>query len=397
MHIPGKPSEEQLHRLMQLLAKRRKVFSTDTTKPTHVRHYSVSIPHFGEPTVEKIRPYTAIEVEEWKKHVRQLLDSGTVEYSNSPWRSASFLVKKPSGGYRFVTDYRKANNQVPKMHWPLVRVDAALSALGNANVISSMDANSAYHQIPLKSEKDKEWTSFAGPTCQLQYTSLPQGYKNSVSEYSKFTSVVLGELQWQCCLTYLDDFLVWSPDFEQHLLDLDKVFSRLEYYGVQLSPAKSLFCRKRLSYLGHVIEPGVGVTPNPKLVEAINKITVPKNRKELVTFLQKVSFYRKMIPLHNKMVKPLQDLAIARVWPKRLSADQISCFEALKKCLTEAPVLSIPDLTPDSTPFYVITDASKEGLAGILMQKKGDGKLHPIMYVSRATEHGERGDTLHTS
>jgi hypothetical protein len=228
MHIPGEPTDEQIQQLLQILAKRKEVFSKNVKNPSHVKHYSVSIPHFGEPTVEKIRPYTAIEVEEWKKHVQQLLNSGTVEYSNSPWRSASFLVKKPSGGYRFVTDYRKANLQVPKMHWPLVRVDSALSALGNAKVVSSCDANAAYHQIPLRGEKDKQWTSFAGPTCQLQYTTLPQGYRNSVSEYSKFTSVVLGELQWQCCLTYLDDFLIWSNTFEQHLIDIDRVFCRLE-------------------------------------------------------------------------------------------------------------------------------------------------------------------------
>ena len=260
MHIPGQPTNEQMDRLKQILAKRRAVFSTDTNKPIHVKHYTTTIPHNNKPTYERIRTYTAIEVQEWKKHVTQLLDSGTVEYSTSPWRSSSFLVKKPSGdGYRFVTDYRKANMmQVPRQHWPLVRVDAALSALGNAKVISSCDANAAYHQIPLGDESSKEFTSFVGPTCQLQYTTLPQGYKNSVSEYSKFTSTILGELQWQCCLTYLDDFLIWSADYDTHLEDLDKVFCRLEYYGVQLSPKKTLLCRKELPYLGHdVIEPGV--------------------------------------------------------------------------------------------------------------------------------------------
>ena len=121
------------------------------------------------------------------------------------------------------------------MHWPLVRIESALTALGNANVISSADANAAYHQIPLADESSKEFTSFAGPTCQLQYTTLPQGYKNSVSEYSKFTSYVLGNLMWQCCLTYLDDFLIWSKDFDSHLQDLDTVFCRIEQFGIQFS------------------------------------------------------------------------------------------------------------------------------------------------------------------
>jgi exodeoxyribonuclease III len=390
MHVPGEPTEKQLQQLKQMLAKRKGVFSTNTKRPQHVKHYSVSIPHFGEPTVERIRPYTAIEVAEWKKHVEQLLESGTVEYSNSPWRSASFLVKKPSGGYRFVTDYRKANLQVPKMHWPLVRIDSALSALGNATIVSSCDANAAYHQIPLRSPKDKEWTSFAGPTCQLQYTTLPQGYRNSVSEYSKFTSVILGELQWQCCLTYLDDFLIWSKTFEDHIKDLDKVFCRLEYYGVQLSPSKSTFCQKKLPYLGHVIEPGVGVRPNPNLIKAIQEIPEPTTKKQVAHFVQKASFYRKMIPTYNKLISPLQELMNAKTWPKQgMTTEQKDTFQTLKKCLTQEPIIIIPDLTPNDNPFYVITDASKQGLAGILMQKKGN-QLHPVMYISRATDEGEK-------
>ena len=390
MHLPDKPSVDQLQQLKQLLAKRREIFSKDTSKPIHVRHYATTIPHNNKPTVERIRPYTAIEVQEWKKHVTQLLDNGTVEYSTSPWRSASFLVKKPSGdGYRFVTDYRKANMQVPKQHWPLVRIDAALSALGGAQVISSCDANAAYHQIPLADESSKQFTSFAGPTCQLQYTTLPQGYKNSVSEYSKFTSTILGELQWQCCLTYLDDFLIWSKDYDTHLVALDKVFCRLEYYGVQLSPKKSMFCRKELPYLGHVIEPGVGIKPNPKLIESISIIQYPKDKKRMKTFLQKCGFYRKMIPLYSTLISPLQLAMNSTKFPKQPTEEQTEAFETLKAGLSSKPIIAIPDLDPNAKPFFVITDASKHGLSGILLQRQEDGLLHPIFYASRTTTESE--------
>ena len=390
MHVPGPPTVVQLDRLKQILAKRRAVFSKDTDKPIHVKHYTTTIPHNNKPTCERIRPYTAIEVQEWKKHVSQLLDSGTVEYSTSPWRSSSFLVKKPSGdGYRFVTDYRKANMQVPKQHWPLVRIDAALSALGNAKVISSCDANAAYHQIPLGDESSKEFTSFVGPTCQLQYTTLPQGYKNSVSEYSKFTSTILGELQWQCCLTYLDDFLIWSTDYNSHLDDLDKVFCRLEYYGVQLSPKKTLLCRKELPYLGHVIEPGVGIKPNPKLIESILSLPYPANKRKMKTFLQKCGFYRKMIPLYSTLIAPLQIAMNSRSMPKTPTENQQLSFTTLRQCLIEGPIIAMPDLDPNSKPFYVITDASKYGIAGILLQKGDDGLLHPIFYASRTTTDSE--------
>ena len=389
MCAPEVLTQSQLDRLKQLIAKRSACWAIDDSKPHHVRHYSVNIPHSNKPTIEKLKPYTAEEVEHWKKYVEELRSNGTVEYSQSPWRSASFLVKKPNGGYRFVTDYRRANLQVPKMHWPLVRIDSALSALGNANVISSMDANSAYHQIPLADDSSKEWTSFAGPTCQLQYTTLPQGYKNSVSEYSRFTSYVLGSLVWQCCLTYLDDFLCWSPDFDQHLIDLDNILRRIEYFGIQFSAKKSLFCRKELPYLGHVIQPGKGISPNPKKVQAIRDMKEPKTKKQLGTFLQSLSFYRRMIPLFNRMSSPLRTKYNNKKFTT-FTEEEKDSFEQLKKALCECPVLAIPDLNPEENPFYVITDASKEGLGAILLQKGKDNKLHPISYISRMTEDKEK-------
>ena len=389
MCTPEPLTQSQLDRLKQLIAKRSACWATDDSKPHHVKHYSVNIPHSNKPTVERLKPYTAEEVEHWKKYVGELQSNGTVEYSQSPWRSASFLVKKPNGGFRFVTDYRKANAQVPKMHWPLVRIESALSALGNANVISSMDANSAYHQIPLADESSKEWTSFAGPTCQLQYTTLPQGYKNSVSEYSRFTSYVLGSLVWQCCLTYLDDFLCWSPTFDQHLIDLDNILRRIEYFGIQFSAKKSLFCRKELPYLGHVIKPGKGISPNPKKVQAINDMREPKTKKELGTFLQSLSFYRRMIPLFNRMSSPLRVKYNDKKFTP-LTDIELDSFRQLKKALCECPILAIPDLSPEENPFYVITDASKEGLGAILLQKGKDNKLHPISYISRMTDDKEK-------
>ena len=391
MSVPGTPTQEQMQRLKQLVAKRRNIFSTDESKPRLVKHYSVFIAHDGKPVVERIRPYTAEEVKVWKEYVQKLLDNGTVEYSDSPWRSASFLVRKPNGGFRFVTDYRKANAHVQKLHWPLMRIDSAISALGNANVISSADANQAYHQIPLADEESKKFTSFAGPTSQLQYRTLPQGYKNSVSEYTKFTSYILGNLLWECCLTYLDDFLIWSKDFDTHIEDLDKVFRRIEYYGVQFSPKKTLFCRKELPYLGFIVMPGKGMKANPKKVKAIVDLKKPTNKKELGTFLQSAGFYRKMIPLYNSLTAPLRNLYNEKRWPRGgMNEEQTQCWEDLRTCFLKEPILAIPDCSPHENPFYVFTDASKQGLGAILMQKGKDNKLHPVSYASRMTESKEK-------
>jgi hypothetical protein len=132
MRLPNNDTWTDTHtyRLRNWLAKRATVFSTDKEKLTLVKHYAVNIPHNNKPTVERIRPYTSIEAKEWNNYVESMRRNNLVEYCDSPWRSAAFLIRKPNGkGFRFVTDYRKANACVPRIHWPLVRADAAFTAL----------------------------------------------------------------------------------------------------------------------------------------------------------------------------------------------------------------------------------------------------------------------------
>ncbi len=392
MRLPNNDTwtDSHTYKLRNWLAKRASVFSTDKEKLTVVKHYTVNIPHNNKPTVERIRPYTSIEAKEWNNYVESMRRNNLVEYCDSPWRSAAFLIRKPNGkGFRFVTDYRKANACVPRIHWPLVRADAAFTALGNAKIISSCDANSAYHQLPLANESSKDWTSFCGPTSQLRYNVLPQGYKNAVAEYSKFTSYILGHLQWQCCLTYLDDFIIFSNSFEDHLNDLDKVFMRLQYFGVQLSPEKSVFCQKELPYLGHIIYPEEGIRPNPKKTDAINLLPIPTKKAQLKSFIQMASYYRKFIPKYNNITAPLTDLLNKKTNKLTLNAVEIQAYNTIKQILTSKPVLALPNLSEAAPPFIILTDASKFGLGATLLQKQADGLEHPIAFISRVTQPNE--------
>ena len=97
-----------------------------------------------------------------------------------------------------------------------------------------------------------------------------------------------------------------------------------------------------------------------------------------------------MIPLYSTLISPLQIAMNSPKYPKEPTTEQSEAFTTLKTSLSSKPIIAIPDLDPNSKPFFVITDASKHGLSGILLQRQDDGLLHPIFYASRTTTDSER-------
>ncbi|CAF4634095.1 unnamed protein product, partial [Rotaria socialis] len=74
--------------------------------------------------------------------------------------------------------------------------------------------------------------------------------------------IVLAGLKWQCCLVYIDDVVIFSPTFEQHIVDLEKVFQALQSANLTLKASKCQFCRREMRYLGHIITQN-GIKPDP--------------------------------------------------------------------------------------------------------------------------------------
>jgi hypothetical protein len=116
--------------------------------------------------------------------------------------------------------------------------------------------------------------------------------------------VVLHGLVRDICLVYLDDILVVGHSFQEHLLNLHKVFSRLRDAGLRLKPAKCNLANTQVEYLGHIVS-SKGVAADPKKVEAVQKYPVPDNLKKLRAFLGLASYYRRFIPSFSTIVRPL--------------------------------------------------------------------------------------------
>jgi hypothetical protein len=157
-----------------------------------------------------------------REEVNKLLKQGIIEESTSPWSSPIVLVRKKDGSIRFCIDFRKLNNITTKDAFPLPRIDDIFDHLSQAEYYTTIDFKSGYFQVGLD-PKDRPKTAFSTRDQHYQFTVLPQGVTNGPPAFQRIVSQILGPTRWQYSLAYLDDVIIYSPTFDQHLLHLDDI------------------------------------------------------------------------------------------------------------------------------------------------------------------------------
>ena len=195
---------------------------------------------------------------------------------------------------------------------------------------------------------------------------------------------VLAGLHWETCLFYLDDIIVFSSTWEEHLARLRKVFERLRHAKLKFGAAKCTFAAKEVSYLGHRVTEE-GLLPDPLLLATIREIPPPKTATEVRSFLGLAGYYRRYVKGFAAIAAPLHALTQKDAifhW----SEDCQTAFDQLKTLLTTSPITAFPDF---SQTFRLYTDASTAGLGAILAQVR-DGKERIICCASRALNKAEK-------
>ena len=376
-------SSAQQRQLQQLLQDFKDAFATPGQPLTRARLPAMRI-ETGETRPVSRRPYRLShhESQEVERIVKDHIAAGIVRPSFSPWASPVILIKKKTGEYRLVVDYRRLNSVTVPDAYPLPRLDDTLEAMAGAQWFSSLDLASAYHQVPLDPE-DQSKTAFVTKSGVFQFTVVPFGLRNAPGHFQRCIDTVLRDVSGVSM--YLDDIVIFSATFDGHLATLRTVFKRLRDVNLQLRRDKCFFLRDELDYLGHLVSKH-GVQPNPDKVNAIAKMPAPKDVRELRTFLGMAGFYRRFVAKFAEIGAPLYALLRDGVEFK-FDEPQLTAFRRLKAALASSPVLVYPDFT---RPFTLATDASGVGLGAVLQQRQDDGKLRPIAFVSRVLNKAER-------
>ena len=171
------------------------------------------------------------------EHLKEMLRHKVIEPFKSPWAFPIVLVPKKDGTLRFCVDYRKLNAITIKDSYALPRIDDALATLSGNTYFSSVDLNAGYWQIPMN-EDDKDKTSFITDAGLFRFNVLAFGLTNAPATFPRYMDAVLAGLKWNILLVYIDDVLIYSKTFHDHLRDLEEVFDRLIEANMQLKPSK---------------------------------------------------------------------------------------------------------------------------------------------------------------
>ena len=307
--------------------------------------------------------------------VKYLPENDFIEPSQSNYSSPCILVPKSNGTYRMCTDYRKVNSVTRTDSFPIPRIDDCIDKVGNSKYVTKFDLLKGFWQVPL-TDRAKELSAFATPNGLYEYKVMPFGMKNSPATFQRLVNNVICGLDG--CDAYIDDVIIYSDCWSDHLQRIRKFFDRLSKTKLTLNLAKTEFCHATVTFLGHLVGQGQ-VKPLEAKVNAISEFPVPKCKRQLIRFLGMAGYYRKFCKNFSGIAEPLTNLLKKSTKYKWNDKCQ-DAFDCLKAILKSTPVLLAPDFDKC---FKLAVDASDLGIGAVVLQEDNNRTDHPVCYFSK--------------
>jgi ribonuclease HI len=354
------------------------------TYDTSVIEHKIPLKHGIKPFRQKLRQINPILLPVIEREVKKLLDAKIiVPLRYSEWVANLVPVRKKNGEIRLCVDFRNLNRSSLKDNYPLPKMDHVLEKVVGANKISMIDGFSGYNQIVVH-EDDREKTVFTTPWGTFMYDKMPFGLMNAGATFQRAMDIAFVGERDKFVVIYLDDLTVFSNSDAEHLMHLRQTFEKCRKFGLSLNPKKSHFAMQEGKLLGHIVSKD-GIKVDPKRVEAIDLINIPRNRKEIQYFLGKINFLRRFIPNFAEIIKLITDM-LKKDNEVKWTAEAKASFERVKKAIGEAPVLVSPDYTKE---FLIFSFASEHTVAAVLLQKNEEGFEQPIAFFSKSLRDAE--------
>lgn len=281
-----------------------------------------------------------------------------------------------------MTDYRDLNNVTIPDSYPLPRIDTTIDFLAGRKWFSTMDLRWGFWQIPIK-EEDKHLTAFCTPHGLFEYNKLPFGLRNSPPTFQRVVDAVLAGLKYSFCLVYVDDIIVFSDEFDEHLDHLSQVLTRIEDAGLRAKLEKCNFAVHEIRFLGKRVN-GQGVAVDEAKVSKILEVPPPRDKPALQRFLGMCVYHHKHIDGYGRIARPLYDL-IGDTAEWKWGKEENDAYEEMKQALNDAAVLEFPE---EGCPLVLRCDASKRGIGAALYKVK-DKKNIPLAFICKTLTTSE--------
>jgi len=308
--------------------------------PSRDMDFSIDlIPGAGPVSIAPYRMAPA-ELAELKKQIEDLLEKKFIRPSASPWRASVLLVKKNDGSSRLCVDYRQLNKLTIKNKYPLPRIDDMLDQLRGAAMFSKIDLRFGYHQILVKPE-DVQKMAFRSRYGHYEYVVMSFGVTNAPAIFMDYMNRIFRPYLDQFVVVLIDDILIYSESREVHVDHLRVVLEILREHKLYGKLSKCEFWLDEVQFLGHVISTQ-GISVDPTKIETVVKWEKPQTVTEVRSFMGLVGYYKQFVEGFSKLLSPLTQLTRKDQpfsWTNECEVD----FEDMKRRLTTAPILAIPD------------------------------------------------------
>ena len=341
----------------------------------------------GSAPPHKQHPYRVnpLKLKYLHKEIEYMLENNIIESSQSEWSNPCVLVPKADGTFRFCTDFRKLNTVTKTDSYPLPRVEDCIDCVGKAQHVNTFDFLKGYWQIPL-TERAKKLSAFVTLRGLYQYCVMPFGMKNAPATFQRMINQLVSGMDG--CEAYIDDEIVYSNSWEEHIVQLRTLLSRFSKANLTINLNKSEFGHAEVTFLGHIVGSGQ-VKPISAKIQAI--VSTPRDKQQLMRFLGMAGYYRRFCCNFSLVTAPLTNLLKKNVkyeWTPTCQA----AFQKVKAMLSSYPILMAPDF---HKPFLLMVDVSDNGAGVVLMQQDEKGIEHPVSYFSRKYDvHQKKYSTI---
>lgn len=349
---------------------------------TNAAEHRIELLPDSQPIVEPLRRRAQVEIDETRRQVGDLLKQGIIEESSSPWASAYVLVKKKNGEYRLCIDFRRLNAVTKKLVYPLPNIEECLDTLSGKRYFTQLDFRSGFWQIKME-KQSKELTAFRTEDGLFQFKRMPFGLTNAPATFQRMVNSVLAGLKGMNLQVFIDDICISTKTWDEHLLLLEQTFKVIIKANLKIKVDKCVFGSSTIKFLGHEICES-GIRQDPDKLKALEKLPAPTDASEVKRALGMFSYYRKFVPNFAMIVEPLTKLTKKKVtftWGEEQKNAYSKIIEELMKNATLAHM-------NNEDPLLVKTDASRKGVAGLLLQKQ-DNEWRLITCCSRRLSTSE--------
>ena len=385
----------ELEQFADLIIKYENIFGPETGNfPGEVEFLTQ-----GPPRCARQRPVPSQFEEAVDSKINQMLEMGIIEEcpNSRGWLTTLLVVPKADGSPRICLDFKQTVNKslIEEETFVQQSSEEIFNSLDPRNkYFSSCDLKAGYWQLKL-TESCKYKTAFQWRRKQYCFSRLPFGLTCAGNLFTKCISQALLSEKFdpKRVICYLDDITIGSPTFSEFLKNHERVFAALSRFDLKLNPEKCQFFRSEVRFLGRIISQGT-MRPDPQYVSDVLKIKPPKCKKGLQTLIGSLVWLKSFIGTRmgervrvtsfSALMDPILKCGKNKVffW----SPDADSALSKIKKRLMKSPFISMVD---PGLPFILATDASKESLGGVLMQKFSETDFRIVALVSHTFSGAE--------